>query len=150
LLTKRAASNSSQNDSELYWQPDFQGIFEPEDHAIVLLHHSFADYTQFEIPAPLSIVENTVFPIQAVAGIEPTALQPHDPYYALWETVDYPFGRDEFTYDTDWTSLALNHSHDETSVPPAPETDEIVNDILEVNHSNDIKSSRYVRRLVFE
>lgn len=137
----------TQIQNEPYWQPDFQGTFGPEDHAIVLSHHSFVDYTQFRIPVPLSIVENTVFPVQAVAGIEPTALQPHDPYY---ETVDYPFGRDDFTYDTNWTSLVLNQSHDETSIPPAPETEEVMNDLLEGNHSNDIKSFRYVRRLAFD
>jgi hypothetical protein len=152
LLTKRAARSWSQfhlhnwPPSEQSWQPEFQGIIESEDYALVQSLHSGANYTQFEIPAPLSIVENTVFPIQAVAGIEATVPQPHDPYY----TLDNPFGLDEFECDIDWTSLVLNHSHDELSVPPAPETDEIVNDLFEGNHSNDVKSFRYVRRLVFD
>jgi hypothetical protein len=140
----------TQIQNEPYWQPDFQGTFGPEDHAIVLSHHSFADYTQFRIPVPLSIVENTVFPVQRIAGTDTTVIEPQDTYYAPWETLDDPVGRDEFTYGIDWTSLVLNHSHDRTSVPPAPETDEIVNDLLEVNHSNDIKSFRYVRRLAFD
>jgi hypothetical protein len=128
-------------------QPEFQGIFVPEDYPLVQSPYSVADRTQFEIPAPLSTVENTVFPVQTVVGIEATVLEPHDAYYDPWETLDDPAGRDEFAYDADWTPLVWNHSHDETSIPPAPETDEIAND---ADLSNYMKSFRYIRQPAYD
>ena len=157
LLTKRARSFTSTPDLQEFlsftnlepsWQPEFQDLIGPEDYALVQ-SYSVADCTQFEIPAPLSIVENTVFPVQTVAGIEATVIESHDAYYVPQETVDDPAGRDKFAYDANWTTSVPNHSHDETSIPPAPEMDEIVNDLFKVNHSNYMNSFRYVRQLAF-
>jgi hypothetical protein len=103
------------------------------------------DHTQSDIPAPLSIVENTVFPAQAVAGNETSILEPHDARCFPWETMGNPIGCDEFLHDANWTPLVLTQSHNGMSMAAAAEMDEIVNDLSTVDPSNDIKAFRYDR-----
>lgn len=117
-----------------------------DDYPLVQPYSFVADWTRFETLAPLSIDENTVFSAQAVAGNEATGFELHDAHYVPYETLDDPVGHDEFTYDTDWTSLVLNNSHDEANIAVVPETVEIVNNLSKANLPNDTDSFRYVHQ----